>query len=301
MRTGELLLNQSKKLLDNKQQAFIGVALLAILPFASWLSVALVALVTLRKGLKPGFELLFPAMVVHSVPLMMLMPVESALVNTLITYIPCFLAALCLRKTASWQKVCGLFFLLTLAVFSFINASLPHFAVFQLAQFNKILSHYQEYQLYFKQATEGVNSKDLAQLFIGIQVLSAVLSAMLSLLFARFIQAKLFVPGGLKAELSLFRASRFAFFLLMLVAIGSYYGYAIAVNLLPLTLSYFFLSGFNLAYCISAKKARFRMAFLLLIIMIQPALMLFAYILLGSLDSLFNFRLYLPERARESI
>src|SRR5437879_6398072 len=107
MRAGEYMFKLYKTLLDNKQQAILFAVIFSVLPFASWLSVALVSLVTLRKGAKSGFDVMLPALVVHSVPLMMLVPLESAVINTLITYIPCFLAALTLRKTISWQSVAG--------------------------------------------------------------------------------------------------------------------------------------------------------------------------------------------------
>lgn len=302
MRIGELILSQSKKILDNKQHAILCAALLSIIPFASWLSVALVAFVTLRKGAKFGIEILFPAAVIHSVPLMMLVPVESALINTVIAYLPCYFAALSLRKLTGWQGVFYVFFLQALTVFLLIQFLLPNFAIEQFVQFKKMLSHYSEYQQFIDSSTEGISSLNVAQLFLGMQILSVTVSALISLLFARFIQAKLFVPGGLKAEIGDFRGERFAFLVLSGVSIAAYYELAVAINLLPLMLSYFLLAGFNLAYFVLANKWRVKaVVLLLLLIVVQPTLMLFMYILIGLLDSLFNFRLYLPRQTRESI
>jgi len=302
MRIGELILNQSKKVLEHKQYAILCAAVLSIMPFASWLSVAIVAFVALRKGAKPGFEVLFPAAVVHSVPLMVLVPVGSALINTAVAYLPCYIAALGLRKAANWQAVASIFLVQAFTVFLLIQLLLPNFAVEQFVQFKKMLSYYPEYQQFIENSTQGVSSLDMAQLFLGVQILSVGVSALMSLLFARFVQAKLFVPGGLKAELVEFRGGRLAFFILIGVSIASYYEYAFAINLLPLTLSYFLLAGFNLVCFVLARKWRVKaMVLLLLLIMFQPTLMLFTYILFGLLDSLFNFRLYLPERTRESI
>lgn len=302
MRIGELILNQSKKALENKQYAILCAVMLSIMPFASWLSIALVTFVTLRKGAKHGFEVLFPAAIIHSVPLMMLVPVESALINTIIAYVPCFLAAVSLRKTTNWQTVSGVFFLLALAGFVLIQFLLPNLAVEQFSQFKKMLAHYPEYQQIIESSMQDVSSIDVAQLFLGIQILGVVVSALISLLFARSVQARLFVPGGLKAELLEFRGGRLAFLILICVSLASYYEYAFAINLVPLTLSYFLLAGFNLVYFVLARKWRVKSVILMfLLIMLQPILMLFTYILFGLLDSLFNFRLYLPGRARESI
>ena len=302
MRVGELLLNQSKKMLENKQYAIMYAVVLSVLPFASWLSVSLVAFVTLRKGAKSGFEVLLPALIFHSVPLMMLMSLDSAITNTLIAYIPCYSAAICLRKTVSWQAVFGVFLIQIFCAFLLISLLAPNFAVDQFDQFKKMLAHYEEYQHLIDNSTDGINSFNLAQMFFGIQILSVVISALISLIFARSIQAKLFMPGGLNAELIDFRSGRLAFLVLMGVSIASYYEISFAINLLPIILTYFLVSGFSLAYFILVRKWHVRMiTLLLLLIMLKPMFMLFAYIVFGSLDSLFNFRLYLPARARESI
>jgi|GEM_PF-2466508 len=300
-RLGDLIIKQSKVLLENKQQAILCAVAFSILPFASWLSVALVALVTLRKGAKYGFEVLLPALVFHSVPLMMLVPLDSVLINTLITYIPCFIAALVLRKTVSLQMVSGALFLQILALTAFVQAVAPNFILNQFEQFKSILLQYQDYQVLFNSSTEGINTLILAQLFFGIQILSVILSTVVSLMCARSVQAKLFMPGAFRDELLAFRSGKIAFLLLLGVSIAAYFQIAIAITLLPFVLSYFAVSGFGLAYFILARKRQVRIAVLLiLLILLKPTFVLFAYLVLGTSDSLVNFRLYLPARVRES-
>jgi hypothetical protein len=301
MRAGNFIIKHSKLLLENKQQAILYAVILSIIPFASWLSVALVTLITLRKGAKPGFEVLLPALVVHSVPLMMLVSLESAFVNTLVAYIPCYIAAICLRKTMSWQMVCGVFLAQALIGFLSIQLLAPDFVVDQFNQFKSILAQYQEYQHLVDSSTDGINSFILAQLFFGIQILSVIISAMISISFARSIQSKLFIPGAFRDELLGFRSGRLSFLVLMGVSVASYYEIPFAINLLPAVLCYFLISGFSLAYFILARKRQVRVAILLfLLILFKPSFVLLAYIVFGSLDSLFNFRLYLPARVRES-
>jgi hypothetical protein len=302
MRAGDFIIRQSKALLENKQYAIVCASIISILPFASWLSVALVALITLRKGAKSGFEVMLPALIIHSVPLMMLVPVESALINTLVAYIPCYIAALSLRKTAHWQMVFGVFFLQALIGFLLIQFLVPDFVIDQYAQLKKIVTHYEEYQQLFDTSTGGLSSFILAQLFFGIQILSVIVSAIVSLMFARSIQAKLFMPGGFKQELIDFRSDKISFLVLLGISIASYYEISFALNLLPLLLCYFLISGFSLAYFVLARKKQVRVFILLcLLILLKPNFVLFAYIVFGSLDSLFNFRLYLPTRVKESI
>lgn len=302
MRAGQFILKQSKALLENKQQAVLFAVMFSVLPLAAWLSVSLVALVTLRRGAKAGFEILLPALVIHSVPLMMMVSLASAWINTLVAYVPCYVAAIYLRNTSNWHFVLIVFLLQALCVFIPMQIFAPDFTVNQLTHFKHLLSHYPEYAQSLSDSTEGISSFDLAQLFLGFQVLSVVVSALLSLLFARSIQAKLFMPGGLKAELLNFRSSRVGFLLLMLASLGSYYEVACAINVLPLILTYFFLSGLNLIYFIVMNKWSGRALLLLVLLsMLQPILIFCAFVILGSLDSLFNFRLYLPPQARESI
>lgn len=302
MQLSELIVNQSKKILDNKRHALFCAALLSILPFAAWLSVALVALVTLRKGGKYGFEILLPALVVHSIPLLILLPASSALVNAIIAYLPCYFAAIVLRSQRNWQAVAGVFFAQAAIAFVCIQCVEPNFALSQLSQFKKLVSHYDGYQQIIEQSIQGISPWDFAQLFFGIQILSVLVSSTASLFFARSIQAKLFVPGGLKAELGDFRSGKLAFLTLLVVALAAYNEWAFAINLLPIVLSYFLLSGLNLVYCILVRKLHFKAVILMgLLIVLKPTLVLFAFIIFGLLDSLFNFRVYLPHRARESI
>lgn len=301
MRLGDFIIKQSQILLENKRHAILYAVILSVLPFASWLSVALVALVTLRKGAKFGFEVMIPALVVHSVPLMMLVPLDSVLINTLIAYLPCFVAAIALRETRGWQAAFGVLFLLVLIGCLGIQFLVPDFVVDQFNQFKAVLEQYQEYQKLVDSGADGASAFILAQLFFGIQILSVLVSSIISLIFARSIQAKLFNPGGFREELLAFRCGRLSFLALVGVSIASYYQIPLAINLLPSVLAYFLLSGFGLAYFVLARKRQVRIVILLLLlVLLKPSVVLFAYIVFGSLDSLFNFRLYLPARVRES-
>lgn len=299
---GDFLINQSTKVLENKQHAVIAAAVLSVLPFASWLSVALVAFICLRKGAKTGLEIMVPAMVIHSVPLMMMVTVDAAIINTLIAFVPCYFSALVLRKTASWQWVGGVIFLQALIGSLLMQGLAPELIGAQFRQFSQALSQFQEYQQLLAVSGNNLTSSLLAQLFFSMQLSSIVVSALISLIFARSIQAKLFVPGGLKRELFVFRCGKVALSILMVVALGSYYQISVAINVLPLVLGYFLVSGFSLSYFVLARKRRFRVAALLmLLVLIKPLFVLAAYIGLGSLDSLFNFRHLLPSWVKESV
>ncbi|HHF0523448.1 TPA: hypothetical protein ACTUT5_000270 [Legionella anisa] len=299
MRASNFITKQCKVILESKRQAIIYAVIFSILPFASWLSVALVSLVTLRKGAKSGFDVLLPALVIHSVPLMMLIPLSGALINTLIAYLPCYFAALCLRNTERWQAVAGVFFVLAFLGCLLIQLWIPGFIVEQFNLFKMILTQYQEL---VGPALNDVNSVILAQLFFGIQILSVLVSATISLMFARAMQAKLFLPGGFRNELMAFRSGRLAFLVFLGVSLATFYEIPLAMNVLPIVLCYFLASGFGLVYFIFSRKRQVRVFILLMVlILVKPTFVLSAYIVLGSLDSLVNFRSYFPSGVGESI
>lgn len=301
-RSGNFITNFYKTILENKQQAIMFAVIFSLLPFASWLAISLVCLITLRKGGKFGFEVMLPALVMHTVPLMMLLPLDSAVINTLLAFVPCYLAALTLRKTTSWQAVFGVILLQACIGFSLVQWVAPEFAVEQFKQFKILLNQFQEFEALGFKGTDELSSFLLAQLLFGLQILSVIVSSLISLMLARAIQANLFLPGGFAKELLEFRSGRLSFLALMGISIASYYGVSIAINVLPLILSYFFLSGFLVAYYTLAKKLQKKgLVLLLLLIALKPFFVFFAYIVFGALDSLFNFRLYLPVRAKESI
>lgn len=302
MRLGDLITRQSKLLLEKKQYAIVCAVLFSVMPFLSWLSVSLVALVTLRKGAKCGFEVLLPAVVMHSVPLLLLVPFGFALLNTVIAYLPCYFAALVLRRTASWQLVLGAFLLQACFILLLISVFFPDFASDQLSQLKVMLAQYPVYQTLADTHSEGLVVSVLSPLFLGFQILGIIVSSVVSLMFSRAMQAKLFLSGGFVKEVSAFRCGKLSFFILVLVSLAAYYNMSLGISLLPILLTYFLISGYNLAYFILAKKRQVSVAILLLlIIFLKPTFILLAYIVFGSLDSLINFRMYLPTVVRESI
>ncbi|KTC90205.1 hypothetical protein OQJ18_05020 [Fluoribacter dumoffii] len=299
MRAGNFITRQCKAILENRQQAILYAVVFSVLPFASWISVALVSLVTLRKGAKSGFDVLLPALVIHSVPLIMLIPLSGAIANTLITYLPCYFAALILRNTESWQMVAGVFFIMALLGCLFLQLLAPGFIVGQFHQLKMIFPQYQEL---VDSTLYGISSSFLAQLFFGIQILSVIVSAAISLMFARSLQAKLFLPGGFRNELMAFRSGRLSFLVFLGVLLATFYEIPLAMNILPIVLFYFIASGFGLVYFIFSRKRQMKVFILLiLLLLVKPIVVLGACIVLGSVDSLVNFRSYFPSRVGESI
>lgn len=299
---GNYLQKQAHYLLKNQYYAYFLAAILAFIPFFSWVSLSVVALVTLRKGSSDGFRVLVAGVTaaILSSGLHTGLPYEGATI--LATYSIGFIAALLLRSTACWIAVVSVILAIVLSVITLLHILLPEFIIEQfhvmLALFRTITQGDSVIRLL--EAGTGVNQQLLANYFLGIQAFSIVCSALLSLALARHLQSILFYPGGLRKELLAFRATRLGVFMLLVSALGAYQHYPIAVSFLPILVVYLMAAGMILFFnVISRERDLLTIALLFVPLIIAPYVMLPVYVLFGSLDSLFNFRLRLPLRAGE--
>lgn len=296
---GDALLRQGNKILNDKQYALLCVAIFAILPVFSWLSAAIVALITLRKGKEAGLNILLPAMVTSLVYMYTMLPLELALVNVLVRWLPVFLGACILRDTGSWSYVFGSFFLLILVSALSLQLFFPDLVLAQYKYFQIRLSSFPE----FVQLSSTQNTWDteiLAHLSFGILVVLSSFSVGLSLLFARYMQGKLFFPGGFKKEIMAFRSGKCALMTFSCILVLAWSGLYLAVDVLPLMFFYFLLSGIGLLFSLIEKRKVLGITvFLILLIVNSAALMVPLIVIcavLGILDSLFNFRIYFSAR-----
>lgn len=291
---------QSKLLLKNRQLALLHVIVLAMLPYTAWMSVSVVALVTLRKGWRAGSGLLVPGLL----GCCLLSFQWSALINALLVFMPCYLAACTLRGTNSWRAVAGMFFLQVMLVVWILQVFFPDIIMAQYLLIQAALKeiHPDGSLLIFLNEKGALSQYSLASYLLGIQAFGVVLSAALSLVFARSVQANLFNPGGFKQEALAFRDKKAGLVLLAgtLIAVSQHNG--VAMGLLPMLLFYFVLIGLSLSFSL-LNKLHPVVSFSLLMtpLVLLPFIMLPAYLLFGSLDSLFNLRCYLRSDAEKTI
>ena len=290
-------------MLTNKRHAMLHAVVLALLPYTAWLSVALVALVTLRKGAHEGFYILMGAMIAHYTLSLWSMPFTIGAINTVLTFAPCYLAAYLLRLTASWRSVAGIFFLQVVVAVVLIQVLIPDFIMVQYQYIQTALKTMQDESalLEFVNDKAGLNSAVLANYLFGIQIVGIIISALLSLMLARSVQSRLFYPGGFREEMLAVRGDKMGFLILLVMFYAANQGNVLAMNLLPVLMFYFLLAGLSLAFNLLARK-KMRGSILLLVtpLLLLPFIMLPFYVVIGSLDCLFNFRLYLPASAGKS-
>ncbi|KTD20270.1 membrane protein [Legionella lansingensis] len=292
-RVGELLRKQGHFLLENETYAFLYIAMLALIPFASWLSAAIIALITLRKGWVSGFKGVVVGIVSLLVPSLMTLLSTAGIFNALMTFLPCFVMACVLRTTASWRVTAGLMVLLSLLGIALIHGLIPELIS---EQYRFIMAVLKELE---REGTisgllnnqEAFNPIIIANYVIGIQAVSILLSATASLMLARGVQARLFYPGGYRQEMLTFRASSWGVLLLLITAIGTYYESPLAISSLPILVVYYLCAGMSLGFNILTKGKGIGTFFLLLLpLVLLPFITLPIYVILGALDSLFNFR-----------
>lgn len=279
---------------------------LALLPYTAWLSVAIVALVTLRKSWREGALLLLPAMTAYFAFALTTTTTSTpfAIVNSLLVFLPTFLAACTLRLTVSWRAVAGVFFLQVFLVLFVLRWLMPEFITAQFLFLQAALREMQgdDALLALINNKTGLSQAVLASFSIGLQAVGVVLSAVLSLILARQVQSKLFYPGEFRLEMLAFRADRAEFCILIGMFIAAYQQNILAMSLLPLLLFYFFLAGLSLSFNVLAKQRPMSSIILLIAsLLLLPFVMLPVYVIFGSIDSLFNLRLYLCSDAGKTI
>lgn len=294
-----LFQRQARRVLDEDRYALASAAILSVLPYMGWLALALIALVTLRKGWRSAGVLVFPVLVGHMLLALRNVPISGAVFSAVLNVVPCYLAAIVLGATSSWRAVAMVLFGAVMSGALFIQVVSPDF----------IVSQYEQLQTLMRSLASGdVNVLDfweshkvsplvLANYLLGVQAASLAFSAMVPLLFARSIQSQLFYPGGFQQELLNFRGDKLSLAVFVLICTTAYSDLFLAINGLPLVLFYFILAGLSLAACLLSRIRPLGVLVLLLVpTVLLSWVMLPLYVLLGAFDSLFNVRLYLSSK-----
>ena len=295
-----LFQRQARRVLDNDRYALASATILSVLPYMGWLALALIALVTLRKGWRAASMLVLPVMVGHMLLALKSVPFSEAIFGAALNVVPCYLAAIVLGVTSSWRAVAAALFGLVVGGSLFFQVVSPDFIMSQYEHLQAVMRSVASGQVNVLDFWESheVSSRVLANYLLGVQAASLAFSAMVPLFFARSIQSQLFYPGGFQQELLYFRGDKISLAVLVLLCGAAYSDLFLAINGLPLVLFYFILAGLSLAACLLSSMRPLGVLVLLLVpTVLLPWVMLPLYVLLGAFDSLFNFRLYLSSKA----
>lgn len=295
-KTGNFLRQQCQLIMSHRHQAMLCAVTMALTPYTVFLALSLIALITLRRGERDGAWILLVAMVAHWLISLFAMTSLQACVNTTITFVPVFLSAVVLRRTVSWSAVGGIIFVQIILASLVLHWVLPEFITGQFLYIKQLMLDMQpdSVMLDFMNNKKGIDPVVLANCFFGAQALGVASSAIFALILARSVQSRLYYPGEFKREMSSFRGDKLGLIVLLIMFIASQQGNVIAMNGLPILICYFMLAGLGVSFH-ALRKIKSWSVWLLLItpLIFLPYVMLPVYSLLGCLDTLFNFRLYL--------
>ncbi|KTC65087.1 membrane protein (plasmid) [Legionella adelaidensis] len=290
---------QGQFVLGKKQNAFLHTVFLAVIPYTDWLSLAVIALITLRKGIREGLPLLLAGMIAYFICAGFFSSLTIGLTNTLLTFLPGFFAAITLRLTKSWRWVAIICLLQVSIAALCLQTFAPEYIEIQFQFIQHLLSEVQNDNFAFDiLMNRGLNQTTLANYLVGVQAVGVILSGISALMLARSVQAELFYPGGFKKEMETFRGDKIGLLILLVCLFAAHGGNVLAMNILPMLMVYFMLAGLSLGSHILYNKKPVTSLFLLVTPLIfLPFVMLPLYVIFGSLDSIFNFRSYLAVNA----
>ena len=302
IRLTQLMMKQGERLLSSKNYALLCAVLLALVSHTTWLSMAVIALITLRKGWQEGTRLLLPVATAHFALALASYSVGGAIADTLFAFLPGYLAAIALYATTSWRIVAGVLFLQVLVIVVALQLFLPDFISAQYLYIQAIIRAADPSNALLNMLSDASSLQQLvlANYLVGIQAVMVVFSALSSVLLARWVQSQLYYAGGFRQEVLTFRENQKGLLMLAFMLIAAlHYNNVVAINLLPTFLFFSVLAGLSLCANALLVRKKVRGVFFILVIplVLLPFVTIPFYIILGSLDSIFNFRLYLPSDA----
>lgn len=281
-------------IMSKKQYIILCALLLAAIPFGNQVAVAFVAFITLRKGPNEGALALIAAITMQFGLLHASTSITSAIVNSVVLYVPCYVAAYVLRTTMSWQSVAGALFLLVSCSAILVQLIAPEFVLGQYLYLEAIIKESQSDVLMSKIFNDlsSINKNIVASYAFGIQILSVLVSSITSLILARALQSRLYNAGGFKKEVLGFRVNRIGILILVGLFFAVYLQNLIAIILMPMFFLYFLLAGLSVSVnTLNKKNAKFTLIPLVPLIIVPIATVPF-YCMLGLFDSLFNLKVF---------
>ncbi len=282
--------------LRGRWQAVLIALLFTFIPFFGWIGVVIMALVTLRKGAKEGFFVLSWIILPIIVISIVLKDYRYALYDALGGSTVVWLMAIILRQTRSWLLVVQAVVLLAVITIISLHIADPNISQWWQIHVVQILNQFNE--LMSNVLTPDVIKNSVvttAKIATGLQADIIILTNLFNLVIARWAQATLFNPGGLKQELHGFRLDKTTLIIvgiigLMLMKVPT------IQDCLPTLLLPFVLAGISLIhfYCelTSWDYVLLIVFYILLFLPITILYVLCFLILVAATDVWINFRHY---------
>ncbi len=287
------MLSLANYIMQNRRNAILLALLFAIIPLMGWVADIIMVLVTLRKGAKEGGVVLIWIMLPSLLLALKGYPqflLYNALAGSVLTY--CF--ALLLRQTTAWPVV-----LQAAAVIGVIEIVAIHLVVPGLGMgwSNDLMGYFETLRHQVLEQTANNSEMQfwaglLSKVIIGFQITFLFVYNLIIVLLARFVQAKLYHPAGLRPELYNIRVGIVAILLFFLVVVACLAGNDIAMDCLLMTIMPLIVAGISLVHYLAAAanlSIVWFIGFYGLLILFFP----YCAVVLSALalaDSWFNFR-----------
>jgi hypothetical protein len=242
--------------------------ILAFIPVVGMISIIIGALVTLRKGAFEGALVVLAATLPYVLTYFVSgaesegqMAILMLLVFMISNGLTWFFAVV-LRKFGVWSFTLELAALLGVLLIGIIHMVFPDIQAWWGAQLTTYFAKTAEAVDKLK-STAVVNKEGQAQavnaakyLATGFVTVSILFNALLQLLFARWWQASIYNPGGLRKELHQIRLGHIAALVFAVEIILAYLGNDFALDSLPVLYAMFFVAGLSLMhYLVTLTKS----------------------------------------------
>ena len=227
-----------------------------VVPFFGWISVVIVCLVALRKGVQESAWVLGCVLITALLENMLFTSFPFALAGVILVYVLPWGLALLLRVSAKWQYVLemqgGIAFLLIAIAHLLVPDLQKNYADHMAALYHALpLS-----------AGSGAPEQHMISLYMltlakylsGIQAIFYMIGASGSLLFARWLQSILYHPQGLSKELHPIHLSYWFSGLTLACVVGVILGLSTALDSLPVFILLYTLVGISLVHHFSKEK-----------------------------------------------
>ncbi|MDH5785793.1 MAG: DUF2232 domain-containing protein [Chromatiales bacterium] len=289
--------------LKGRTQAVVVTVVMAILalllPPFSYLSGAVVALVTLRYGIRAGLQLSLLASIAAALLLLsMQLPPQLGGAFMLVLWLPVWVLATSLRRTASQARVVLLAALFGMMVLVGLLWALDDPAEWWLGVLRKLME-----PMLTQLPTEDLSQVEaelvlLAAQMSGVMAAALMASLIACLLLGRWWQSLLFNPGGFGEEFRQIRLGRTMAGAVLLIVVVHLLGQladgldGLPRDLLALGQVAFALQGLSVVHGLAQGRNLHRGwligLYVLLLVVTGPLVLLLA--MLGLLDSWFDFR-----------
>lgn len=295
------LLKQGELLFRKQHYALFLVIALSSLPLTGWLSLSIVALMTLRLGALESMKFLFAGIAASLISITMVsVEVNDAVPMIFISYLSVYALACLQRTVASWRFTGMIALLAALIAVVIIHTWAIEYVIRQIQDLVTVFSQIKQAEGLVELLKTATTSADmfLPNYLLGVKAVAEMVSILSAVIIARYVQSLVFYPEGFRKELFAFRASKSIVLLMMICLAGVYVNDTLAFSCLPLLASYLTVAG--ICVCVNllaGRKSIVVFIMLALPLITAPTIMLPVYVILGSLDSLFNFRLRVPVKA----